>query len=658
MATIQLININKNEYFDKDYNFISLWDTIDEKQEFLNNLFQNAEERKVAMANSNTVVITGNVRKSTHARIKSDSYIKYYFVIGVETILENNTEKTKLYLSYDLINNSSIIINDFKNNCSDNNLLLYRTTMDIKPTYHNLLKCSDICHNIVSDIELPKTNLYQLTNFTEKLSSLPTENLGYPVIYVQFKSLTVPKQNNQPSLAYFLNQILAPDYELASDLNNIGGTYLNNEYSNFVTLFSTPQGVVRLETIMDMISKTTELGDIIESIRLDYYDQRIWDNSIFILDEIQIKSKSGGQPFTALKMPKIKEDSRFGYLDYYGLDLKTVDVNYDYNHLIWGHKIPYFFSQRWNTKKNLVPYFDKFVITQSIGVDNNFINLYGYNSVDTKIRQYYDKSNISNMTTFSLAVTPNLTDNQKTENQTLGSAIGGIVTVLGTVLGALLAPETGGLSLAVGAGIGTVVGSTAGTAARGFLSNQFKIREKGIIALGTNDNYKKYQNFKNDYNQNAPFRFNIDIYENYLTDDQEQVIIKDRKKYGNYINDYVNEGNIFNNLKGTKYLEGKFINFLVGENDINLIDKIKDIFNKGVFINFNPNNLIPDNYSFVTDSNIKIIPNNISINAGDTINFKTDGNLKVIPETIVLDNGEKMLFKNTDGNFKITEKEK
>lgn len=71
--------------------------------------------------------------------------------------------------------------------------------------------------------------------------------------------------------------------------------------------------------------------------------------------------------------------------------------------------------------------------------------------------------------------------------------------------------------------------------------------------IATNENYKKYINHHSG-NPPKPPRYSIDVYNNFLDDQQISIITKDREKFGNYINDYVVLD--LQDKKGIYYLDG------------------------------------------------------------------------------------------------------
>lgn len=620
MAKIQLVNIGSNNYFDKNLKVISLFKTNTLKKEFLDKLFENIIEFDV-YSNQNTdngimIVLEGNFRYFTYAKLLD----KYYFVVGVKTVFEKGIEKTQLYLEYDLINNSRLTLQSLKDNSLNNNFFLYRTNLeDIEPTYHNLLRCSNACENIVSDIAQPKIILYQLENDWNKGALLPPpENAGRPILYIKFKANKVPKLGNT-SFLYLIEQLVKKfNGILSSNINKNYlmqiGSIINNEYTDFVVYIPNELTVIPLTLYIKYLGEIAEVADFMEYIALDYVDPSFINSKSLI--PIIIKY-SGAPPLTLgfILNNQIRNTTKY---DFCGT-LKFIppvaswDNNYTYNHLTYAHNVPYFFSQRWTKKKIIVPYWKSYDLEQVFGPDNTFVNVYG-RSLKNQIYEYFDNEKICNMQSVRLCLTPNLTDNEKLYNNVLnnglasiGSAISTAFTTLGTTAGTIVGGAIGGVVGAVGgASVGSTLGSffggSVGTFVRGTLSNQWKQRENGLLSIASNENYKKYLNY---HIGGAPLayspRYSIDIYENYLTEQQNAIIQKDREKYGNYINDYTIID--LKDKKGTYYIEGNWITFLVGGADILLQDKIIDIFNRGVFVHFNPSPIKTITIDFISYDN-------------------------------------------------------
>jgi len=631
MAQIQLININSNNYFDKNLKTISLFDTKTLKEAFLNDLFEDIISFDI-YSNQNTdsgimVVLEGNFRFYTYAKLLE----KYYFVTNVKTIFEKGIEKTQIYLEYDLINNSNLTINDLKRNSLNNNFFLYRTTLGhIKPTYHNLLRCSNVCENIMSEIEIPEERIYQLTNNYDKITKWGPENIGQPVFYIKFKSNKLPKRNLQ-SFEYLINELTDKfggkvTKPIFKQYFQQMGSYINNEYTDFVTIFPVAIDKISLNMYYQKLDEILESADFIEYIAFDYIDSLAIVSSPLI--DVFINMTPYGE-FNFLKILDNRNISNgeynlWGRLSYFD-SIKNWENKYNFTHFIYAHTVPYFFSQRWSKKKIILPYFAYYRLEQFAGVDNTFINIFGRDKYGLYF-EHFDNEKMCNMQSTRIGLTSNLTDHEKLYNDVLNNSLGSIGSIIGTVfagIGGIAGGFMGGpMGAAAGAAAGSAIGGALGTYARGAISNQWKQREKGLLTIASTDNYKKYLNFHIRPEPNLPERYSIDIYKSFLNTQQEEVITKDRQKYGNYINDYIEI--TLKDIVGVFYLEGNWITFNKGIQDILLQDKIIEIFNRGVFIHFNPDS-VAKKFKFISSNNDFIFKTpDVKIKEDDEIIFTSD----------------------------------
>lgn len=695
MGYVYLTNLNSNAYFDQQGTTISLWNTQSQKQAFMDKLFENASPVEVfsnfPSDSGFRFSIQGNWRNYNYLKFKNGlNPEKYYFIRSVKTFYENNLEKTEITIDYDLINNSNLLLKHLKLNSANNNHLVYRSNLpNMIPTYHNLIRCSNVCGNITSDIKVKLDNIYQLTNhhFDIQRSESDVGNVGALAIYIKFRSQTVPKQG-MPAGQYFWEKMLDSIFgagkwntnpKIPETTNFDRGTmdqttsYLNHEKVDFVSYFvklgvGTTQGQFYLsqKDFEIALQKVPEASDFIESIKFDYIESSILDNEdIFVKYQVTY-DKGGGDLRTsdlvwvprnnlAPFKPSVLDNQSQWIYDI--ININEWENDLEKSHFVYAHLLPYFFSQKWPKKKFISYFYNRYVISQIIGGDNTFPITWGY--TDENVREYFEEEIQSLSSSLTVNSTNNLTDQQRLVNETQSSSLSGIASILGGIVGALLAPETGGASAILGAGIGASISGAGTTYLRGLIGNQIKIREQGILHIGTNEIYKKYNNYKYFTEPvSPPPRYSIDIWQNYFTEQQEQLIKNDREKYGNYLNEYFNTYD-YESVIGYHYLESKWISFLVAGIDINTQNLFIRLCNQGVFINFNPEPFASRTVSITSSTNDFIInPANFTITENDLLTLQsTIEDLTFNPDNLIYTEADNIELGSSNNDLSITESE-
>lgn len=570
---VELVKIS-NLYFNRE-NKILVTSSLENKKRIMLELFRNSKiiEAIPVKASKNTmaIVVSGIIKDYNYCAIVDDEK-KYYWIIKTEIFFEKET-KTRVTLEYDEINNTNLIMAHFTSNMRNNNFFLNRTNMpNVKATFANKLLCSEVCSKMHHNEVATKEKIYEWSNHfnIDKGSDV--------VLFIEFSSYKYSSSKGRPPLQFVLDSIAGSKVRVPPDINTYSTflTEVNGEYTSYIVLvFDWDENNVIKEfaDLMLRIGNIEEIENYINDIKIDFIPSNtitknmtsvIVDSSSKKLCNIFLHTNWDG---TTVSIPSIK--------------LETINIDYESTHLSLAHEKTSLFCKKWNSSVLLFDEMRKLDLVLSIGIDNTYIKVFWGNDNFT---ESYDSDNINNNLSLSVNAQPYLRRTDKENNNLINTGITAIVQALAIGGGAFL---SGGMSaipaMATMLGISSLGGAGANLlkGSMGYALEKKQTVKGGITSKGQE---KKY--FTNtEKNADIFDRNSIHIQRNFISESEKIAITNDRKKKGDYINEYFEADMSNETFKNETYIEGIFNDFSVDNYNVNLKNWIIEKTRKGLYIN-------------------------------------------------------------------------